>query len=55
MAGGRPKRLVTFSDPNRQSSRFDFNVDATHFYFSIEERSSNIWLADVTDRLSSPR
>jgi Tol biopolymer transport system component/tRNA A-37 threonylcarbamoyl transferase component Bud32 len=48
--GGRPTLLVTFTDPDRQSSRFDFAVDAHHFYFTIEERRSNIWVADVTER-----
>jgi tricorn protease-like protein len=48
ITGGRPTRLVTFSDSARQSGRYDFAVDATRFYFTIDERQSNIWIADVT-------
>jgi hypothetical protein len=30
--------------------RFDFAVDATRFYFTIDERHSDIWIADVSER-----
>jgi Tol biopolymer transport system component len=47
---GKPARLlVHFTDPARRSNRTDFAVGAGRFYFAIDERRSNIWLADVTE------
>jgi hypothetical protein len=50
VTGGRPVLLVTFHDPLRQSSRFDFAVGAGRFFFTIDDRRSNIWIAEVTER-----
>ena len=46
-AGGRPRLLVRFDDPMRQSSRGDYATDGTRFYFAIEDRQSDIWLMDL--------
>ena len=46
--GGRPRLLVRFDDPVRPSNRFDFASDGRRFYFTIEDRQSDIWIADVT-------
>jgi Tol biopolymer transport system component len=50
IAGGRPERLVHFHDLARASSRWEFTVAGGRFYFTIEERRGNIWIADVTER-----
>jgi Tol biopolymer transport system component len=43
-AGGRPRLLVRFDDPVRQSTRSDFATDGARFYFAIEDRQSDIWV-----------
>ena len=50
VAGGRPTCLVRFTDPGRPSGRTDFAVGRNHFYFTIDDRRSNIWVADVGAR-----
>ena len=50
ITGGRPERLVHFDDLARTSSRWEFTVSGGRFYFTIEERRGNIWIADVTER-----
>jgi Tol biopolymer transport system component len=49
-AGGRPRRLARFDDPDRASNRFEFASDGRRFYFTIEDRQSDIWIADVAVR-----
>jgi len=46
--GGKPKLLVRFQDPNRQSIRPDFAAAAGRFFFTIEDRQADIWVATVT-------
>lgn len=46
-AGGRPHLLVRFDDPLHASNRFEFATDGKRFYFTIEDRQSDIWVADV--------
>ena len=48
--GGRPRLLVRFEDPARASNRFDFASDGKRFYFTIEDRESDIWMAELTSR-----
>jgi Tol biopolymer transport system component len=50
VAGGTPRLLVRFADPNRQSSRTDFATDGTRFYFAIEDRQSDVFVAEVTSK-----
>ncbi len=46
---GKPLRLmVRFPDLDRTSSRPDFAADRTHFYFTLEDRESDVFVADVT-------
>ena len=45
--GGRPRLLVHFDDPLWQSSRNDFTVDAHHFYFPVEDRQSDVFVAEL--------
>ena len=46
-AGGRPRLLVRFADPQRPSNRADFDTDGKRLYFSIEDRQSDIWVAEI--------
>jgi Tol biopolymer transport system component len=48
VAGGRPRLLVAFGD--RPSTRTDLGAGQGRFYFTLDERRSNIWLADVIER-----
>jgi Tol biopolymer transport system component len=50
VAGGRPRRLVRFDDPAWSSNRFDFASDGRRFYFTVEDRQSDVWLAEVGGR-----
>jgi Tol biopolymer transport system component len=47
-AGGQARVIVRFPDLARPSSRQGFSMSATRFYFPVEDRQSNIWLADLT-------
>jgi hypothetical protein len=53
--GTPARRLVHFTDTARRSNRTDFAVGAGRFYFGIDERRSNIWLADVEERITPSR
>lgn len=47
-ASGQGARvIVTFPDLARPSYRRDFGVDAKQFYFVIQDRQGNVWIADV--------
>jgi Tol biopolymer transport system component len=48
--GGRPRLLVRFDDPERASNRFEFASDGSRFYFTVEDRQSDIWIAEVMPR-----
>jgi serine/threonine-protein kinase len=50
VTGGRPRLLARFDDPARASNRFDFASDGRRFYFTIEDRQSDIWVAEVSRR-----
>jgi hypothetical protein len=50
VGGGRPRLLVRFDDPDRASNRFDFATDGKRFYFTIEDRQSDIRIAELTKR-----
>jgi eukaryotic-like serine/threonine-protein kinase len=50
VAGGRPRLLARFDDPARASNRFEFASDGKRFYFTIEDRQSDIWVADIAKR-----
>ena len=54
LSGGPARLLVHFADSARRSNRTDFAVGAGRFYFGIDERRSNIWLADVTEQATPP-
>jgi serine/threonine-protein kinase len=46
-AGGAPRLLVTFDDPQRPSLRREFATDGKRFFFTIAQDESDIWVADV--------
>ena len=48
--GGRPRLLVRFDDLTRPSFRPNFTADGKRFYFTINNRESDIWIADLTTR-----
>jgi len=50
LAGGRPRLLVRFDDLMRPSFRPNFATDGKRFYFTINNRESDIWVADLTTR-----
>jgi Tol biopolymer transport system component/tRNA A-37 threonylcarbamoyl transferase component Bud32 len=45
--GGRPRLLVRFDDPAKPSMREQWVTDGRRFYFAIEERQSDIYLAEL--------
>ncbi|HEX2780154.1 MAG TPA: protein kinase [Gemmatimonadaceae bacterium] len=49
-SGGRPRLLARFDDPARASNRFEFASDGRRFYFTVEARESDIWVAEVVRR-----
>ncbi|MEO7043102.1 MAG: hypothetical protein ABI035_12635, partial [Gemmatimonadaceae bacterium] len=46
-AGGRPRLLARLDDSGHASNRFEFASDGKRFYFTIEDRQSDIWVAEV--------
>ena len=44
---GDPRLLVRFPDPDRQSNRKDFATDGVRFYFAIEDRQSDVFVAEL--------
>ncbi len=46
-AGGRPRLLARFTDPERPSYRDEFGTDGKRLYFASEERRSDIWVATL--------
>lgn len=49
-SGGSPRLLVRFADAARPSNRPDFSVDAKRFYFAIDDRQSDIWIAELVKK-----
>ena len=45
--GGRPRLLVHFDDPLWQSSRNDFTTDGKRLFFAVEDRQSDVFVADL--------
>ena len=48
--GGIPRLLARLDDLSRPSSRQDFATDGKRLFFTIEDRQSNVWVADVLPR-----
>ena len=45
--GGTPRLLVRFADPSRPSYRPEFDVSHGRFYFTVDDRQSDIWVMEV--------
>jgi hypothetical protein len=50
LTGCKPRRLVFFADLDRPSIRGDFGAGAGRFFFTIEDREADIWVAEVSKR-----
>ena len=50
ITGGPASLVLRFDDLARPSRRWDFAVGGGQLYFTIDERRSNIWIADVTEQ-----
>lgn len=48
VSGGHPVRLVRFDDPAWPSDRFDFASDGRRLYFTVEDRQSDVWVAEIS-------
>jgi hypothetical protein len=46
--GGAARVIVRFPDLSRPSLRQGFAATATRFYFPIEDRQSNVWIAQLS-------
>ncbi len=47
VGGGAPRLLVRFDDPTREWHRFGFKTRRGRFYFTVGDRQSDLWMADV--------
>ena len=45
--GGTPRLIVRFDEADRQSASKDFGLDARRFYFAIEDRQSDVFVAEA--------
>jgi dipeptidyl aminopeptidase/acylaminoacyl peptidase len=46
-SGGTPRLLVRFDDPAREWHRYGFRARGGRFYFTVGDRQSDIWTAEV--------
>ena len=46
-SGGTPRLLVRFTDPDRQSNRVEFATDGKRLFFTIDEKQSDVYVADL--------
>jgi Tol biopolymer transport system component len=47
--GGTPRLLVRFDDSTRPSRRQEFATDGKRFYFTVDNRQSDIWVMSVQE------
>ena len=47
MSGGAPRLLLRLDDPARPSDRPDFATDGKHFFFTVDDRQSDVWIAKL--------
>ena len=50
LAGGASRVLVRFDDPLRPSTRPELSTDGRRFYFTVQDRQSDVYVADITRR-----
>ncbi|MEP6989946.1 MAG: protein kinase, partial [bacterium] len=47
LAGDAPRLLLRLDDPARPSDRPDFATDGRRFFFTIDDRQSDVWIAKL--------
>jgi serine/threonine-protein kinase len=47
VTGGPPRLMVRFDDPTREWHRFGFVARGGRFYFTVGDRQSDVWAAEV--------
>ncbi len=47
VGGGAPRLLLRLDDPSRPSDRPDFATDGRRFFFTIDDRQSDVWIATL--------
>ena len=47
MGGGTAREVVRFDDPDRLPLWGGFATNGTHLYFTLDERQSDLWIADL--------
>ena len=51
-AGGGPSSVVVnFDDPTRQQTKYGFCTDGKLFYFTVGSPESDIWVAELSDKI----
>jgi hypothetical protein len=48
--GSAPRLLVRFDAPDRQWHRFGFTAHRGRFWFTLGDRQSDVWVAEVAKR-----
>jgi Tol biopolymer transport system component len=51
-AGSVPRLLVRFDEPGREWHRFGFTVHGGRFWFTMGDRQSDVWVAEIAEDLS---
>jgi hypothetical protein len=49
-AGGAPRLLARFDDPQRPSYRPQWALGTDRMFFPVEDRQSDVWVIDVARR-----
>ena len=47
VTGGPPRLMMRFDDPTREWHRFGFVAHGGRFYFTVGDRQSDVWAAEV--------
>ena len=50
VSGGTAVLVARLDDPSRVSGRSDFAVSGNRLYFAIQDRQSDVWLADIAHK-----
>lgn len=48
--GGGPRIAMRFDDPTRPWHRYGFRVFRDRFYFTVGDRQSHLWVAEIGER-----
>lgn len=47
-SGGRPREIVRFDDPYHLPLRGNWGTDGMRFFFTIDDRQSDVWMGEVS-------